>query len=200
MDDWGFAMTLENILTELQDWSGIAALPLAALALRLNFLRYRASVSEKLPDIRLHQLECLASDHGPYYAVRYEIKNRSDKNLHFLAIVVKNAGSVRHSDGRKRDGYGGRGALIGFSDSSNRIVRKHHIYPSGSHRGESGIGGDSTYGILEFQTDKKHGKLKICFEYAFSSEDEKRHRKTFTREISSFVPPKDKHESINLVS
>ena len=82
------------MLNGLQSWSGVVALPLAALALALNFLRYRASVAEKHPDIRLHQLQIEESDHGQYYCVDYEIKNRSDKNLHILSILVKISGTV----------------------------------------------------------------------------------------------------------
>ncbi|OAO02596.1 hypothetical protein A8B75_11685 [Sphingomonadales bacterium EhC05] len=182
-------MTLQNILSVLQDWAGIAALPLAALALGLNFLRYRASVAEKLPDISILNPTLEESIWGNFVKVCFEIKNRSDKNLYLLQVKVIGLPDVKVNNGFKQDAYGEVSGPKGFTETEFQITRR--AYPRGSAIDSYGNGGkDHTGGELYFQTKKRTGRFKLEFVYAFSSEDEKKYRKTFDRTIPSIIPKK----------
>lgn len=169
-------------LQDIQNWSGIAALPLALFALWLNYLRYRVSVAETMPDIKIHSPTLEDSIWGNFVEVGFEIKNRSDKNLYLLEVRVIGLPDIKFNNGLTQDATGEVSAPAGFTASECQITRR--IFPKVAAIDSFGNGGaDHSHGELHFQSGKRTGKFKLEFIYSFSSEDEKKYRKRFIREL-----------------
>jgi len=181
MDD--FLLPLRDYLANdsgpLNFVMSLAALILSGLALRLNYLRYHAAVSDKAPDIDIGQIETLSCAHGQYFAFRYEVTNRSDKGLYLWEVRVKNMGRVAYSRGL--DGLINP-EMLPFDSDAALNSHGRRLEPKGAPKAYDGTQPDRVFSNVNFQSAKQTDPVMIRFVYSFGV-DGKRQKKTFKRNL-----------------